>query len=431
MRKNLKRIYSISAVAMLLGAVLLSTACIRENAASAGSSEESSAATAETAEIRAAKELIEKAPNSPQGYSRLAVAYIRQARETGDFKINEKANEAVSKALEIDADNFEANKIRASLLLTFHQFPEALILGGKLQQKYPDDAFFYGVLTDANVEIGNYEAALENVQKMVDMRPDTASYSRVAHVRSLYGDSEGAINAMTTAARIADPADKEAQAWCLVRLAKEYFEIGDYQKAEQTYDEALSTFPDYHLALAGKGKILLALEKPQEAITFLENSQARSKSTETAINLGHAFTKLGNPDEARRYYEIAAQTEMGPESIDHRKITLLWADRGENLPKALEIAAFEAKTHRDIYTADSLAWCLYKSGKIDEAKVQIANAMRLNTKDAIIIYHAGMIELEAGNKVKAKQLLTKALKLNPKFDPFQAETAKSTLESLS
>ena len=129
--------YKLTAFAILLLAIISTTACFREATSKAESAENIPISNAETDEIRNALKVIEKMPDAALGYNRLAVAYIRRARETGDFSLNTKAETAVKRALEIDENSFEANKINASLLLTFHKFTEALEVGTILQQKYP------------------------------------------------------------------------------------------------------------------------------------------------------------------------------------------------------------------------------------------------------------------------------------------------------
>ena len=91
--------------------------------------------------IQKAQALIEKMPDSPRGYNGLAVAYIKSARETGDFSLNSKAETAVSRALEVEPENLDARKLKASLHLTFHRFQEGLEAGIELQKTNPNDAF--------------------------------------------------------------------------------------------------------------------------------------------------------------------------------------------------------------------------------------------------------------------------------------------------
>ncbi len=419
---------------VLLSVIFLTVSCSNQSAASSNQSVEKSA-NPETVfstnpQVKAAQEMISKSPDAPLGYTMLALSYIKLARESGDFSLNSKAESAVNRALELEPENAIAKKLQASLLLTFHRFSEALEATTKLHQQYPQDSFVYGALTDANVELGNYEEAVKNVQKMVDLKPNMESYARVSHVRSLYGDTDGAIEAMGTAAKSADPADKEARAWCRVYLGNEYFKAGQYNNAELAYDLALRIFPEYHLALAGKGQTRMAAGDYENAIKFLTQSQERVPLTETVIMLGDLYKKTGNTDKANQQYELAQFIEQKLGNIDMRRLALLWADQNIKLDEALAIAEKEHAARKDIFTADIYAWCLYKKGNFQEAQKAIQDAMRLKTKDARIFYHAGMIEKELGNKQNAIDYLKKSLDTNPSFDILQAEIAKTTLQEL-
>ncbi len=380
--------------------------------------------------IAEAQKIIEKNPTLPAGYNTLALAYIRLARETGDFSLNSKAETFVNHALEIEPANYDAQKIKASLLLTFHKFQEALDFGTQLQKDHPQDAVIYGVLTDANVELGKYQEAADAVQQMVNLRPNMESYARASYVRYFYGDSDGAIDAMRTAAKIADPQDKEAQAWCLVHLGDELFKVGHYEESEKAYDQSLSAFPNYHFGLAAKGKIRAAAGDFENAVKFYLQAQERIPLTLTNIALGDIYTKLGKPEEAQKQYDLAEFIERKFGNIDQRTLALMWADHNTKLDEALQIAAAEHDKRKDIYTADIYAWTLYKKGQFEEAKKIIPEAMRMKTKDARIFYHAGMIEKALGNKKAAADYLQKALKLNPAFDVLQSDVAKNALQEV-
>lgn len=428
-------IYNISTVG-LIWLVLLSGACSEYSSSAsekppAENKPENSAATnPTTGQIEAAQKAIEKSPNSAAGYNSLAAAYIHAARETGDFSLNSKAETAVGRALEIEPQNADSQKLKISLMLTFHRFAEALEAANALQPKFPQSPFFYGALTDANVELGNYKEAIDNVQKMVDLRPNMESYARVSYVRSLHGDADGAIEAMRTAAKIADPMDREAQAWCLVHLGDEFYKVGNYTEAEKQYDTALKVFPDYHFALAGKGRARAAQNDFEAAAQLLTASNNRVPNVENVILLGDVLFKTEKPDEANKQYDLAQFIEQQFGNIDQRRLALLWADRDTKLDEALTIAEREHQTRKDIFTADVYAWCLYKKGRFQEAKVAIAEAMRLKTKDARIFYHAGMIEKSLGNKKSAADYLDKSLRTNRAFDILQTENAQSALREL-
>lgn len=422
--------------AILFLVIFLNTACQQQSSIDGGqsvkaeNSERIFSAAPENAEIETAQKLIEKNPDAVGGYNSLAIAYIREARKSGDFSLNSKAETAVNRALEIEPENYDAQRLQASLLLTFHKFQEGLEAGKKLQQKSPQDPFGYGVLTDANVELGNYKEAIDAAQQMVDLRPGMESYARVSYVRSMHGDSDGAIEAMKMAASIADPMDKEAKAWTVTHLGNEYFKVGRYEEAEKQYDTALKILPDYHFALTGKGSVRAAAGDYENAVKFYTQSQEKVPLTQTIIPLGDVYKKIGKTEEAKKQYELAEFIEQKLGNTDQRTIALLWANQDTKLDEALQIARAEHEKRKDIYTADIYAWTLYKKGQFEEAKKVITEALRLKTKDAQIFYHAGMIEKELGNKKAAADYLQKAIKLNPAFDVLQIETAKSALQEL-
>jgi tetratricopeptide (TPR) repeat protein len=382
-------------------------------------------------EIGEALKLIEKVPDSPTGYVRLAAVYIKRARAAGDFSLNSKAETAIDKALQIAPEDVPARKLKASLHLTFHRFPEALELGKELQAEFPADAFIYGVLTDAQVELGNYKEAVEAAQKMVDLKPNSNSYARVAHLRSLYGDHAGAVEMFKTAARTADPQDKEAQSWCLAQLGDELWKNGKYAEAEKVYDEALQNFPNYHPALAGKGRARAARGDFETALKFLNDANNRVPNVETAILLGDIYTRQGSSEKAKQQYDLVELIEqkIGVNN-DRKRLALLWADHDLKLDDALAITRLEYASRRDIFTADALAWTLYKKGQLTDARAAITAALNPKANDARIFYHAGMIEKDLGNRAEAKKWLESALKINPMFDLLQAENARKALSEL-
>jgi len=213
-------------------------------------------------------------------------------------------------------------------------------------------------------------------------------------------------------------------------LGEEFFRIGNYAEAEKQYDAALQTFPNYHLALAGKGRARAGQNDFETAVKLLSESNNRVPNVENVIFLGDVYSKIGKQDEANKQYELAQFVEQQFGNTDQRRLALLWADRDTKLDEALTIAAREHEARKDIYTADIYAWCLYKKGQFQEAKKAIDEAMRLKTKDARIFYHAGMIEKGLGNKKAAADYLKKALETSPAFDILQAENAKKALQEL-
>lgn len=423
--------FSSKAILLILAAAFGSFGCSDSRMASENEVSAASAVPDRQGTIQTAEALIEKFPDSPAGYRALAMAYIRIGRETGDPVNTEKALAAVEKGLSISVNDTVLRKLKATVFLSDHRFAEAHEVGLALQKEHPRDAFVFGILTDANAELGNYKQAAEYAQMMVDTRPDSSSYARAAHIRSLYGDHDGAVEMYKVAARTADPSDKEAQAWCLAQLGNELWRNGKYDESLNVYNESLQVMPGYHHALFGKGRTLASKGDLNTAKELLIESQNRSVGIDTVLLLGDVYRRLGDTENAAKQYAMAegGEASLGAHYDEHR-MALYWADNDKNLDRALEVAIADYAEIKDIYASDILAWSYYKKGRFAEAKAQAELAMRLKTRDARIYYHAGMIELALGNKAQAKTHLQTALQINPRFDLTKADSAEAALKTL-
>ena len=386
--------------------------------------------TAADKQILAAQLSVQQNSTASLGYNMLAAAFMQKARETGDFSFNARAEQSLNHSFEIAPDNYEGLKLQAAVLLNYHRFAEALQVAQRVQAINPRDHEVYGAVVDALVELGEYERAVDAAQKMVDLRPDTASYSRISYIRSLHGDKKGAIEAMKMAAESANPQNPESIAWCRVHLGDELMNSGRADEAEREYDHALYLFPDYHFALAGKARARYAAGDTDGAMTLYKRAIERVPLPNYIAALGDLYAKLGRTDEAKQEFEQVEFIEkMGAGGGTYsRQLALFWADHDMRLDEALDIAQRERATRKDIYASDILAWCLYKKGRFAEAKNFMDEALRLNTQDPMLLYHAGMIALATGDKKKSREYLKQALDINPNFDILQSEIARQKLK---
>ena len=390
-------------------------------------------ATPADSRIQAAQRTVEQHPNKAESFNLLASAYLQKARETNDFGFNSRAEAALGRSLELAPDDYDALKLRGKLLLTYHRFSDALELARKLQTIRPDDHDLYGMLTDAEVELGNYAEAIAAAQKMVDLRPDSNSYARVSYLRSLHGDAEGAIQAMTVAVKASDPNDPEGIAWCRVHLGDELMNAGKPTEGELEYDKALLIFPDYPLGLAAKARARVRAGDLNKALELYERAQNRTPLPDTAVALGDLYAKLGRADEAKRQYDLVEFIERNSAASGtySRQLAMLWADHDANLQPALAIVQRERSLRQDVFTCDALAWILFKNKRLDEAQKSIDEALRLGTRDARIFYHAGMIYEAQGDTSKASKYLKLAFTISPTFDLLQADKARQTLAAIN
>lgn len=381
--------------------------------------------------ISAAKAAVSDHPERAKSHIKLAAAYLQKVRETGDYSLNRTAERSISRARELEPGNFSADILEIQIMLSEHRFAEALSVAEPLGKKHPDNTLVLAARTDALTELGRYDEAVDAAQKFVDTRPNAASYSRVAHLRSLYGRTESALEARKLAVRMADPKDRETYAWYLSRLGNEYLISGRTDEAADAFDKALDALPEYHWALAGKGKVLAARGDLEKAAVIYERIVKRVPETTREIYLGDIYTALGRIDDAQKVYEEAVKRETGRPGADLHRIALFWADRGINLDRAAEIARKDLESQSDLAASDTYAWVLFKQGSFAEAKAQMQDAMRLGSKNALYYYHLGMIENALGNRTEAVKYLKLALKTQSSFDLVQAPVARRTLDRLS
>ena len=161
-----------------------------------------------------ARRLIETNPKNYEAYNALALALSRRARETSDVKFYADAEDTLKKAFEISPDNFDGRRIQVWLLLGRHEFAAAREEALKLNKRMPDDVMVYGFLTDANVELGNYDDAEKSAQLMLNLRPgNSPGVTRAAYLRELFGDVDGALELMNMALASISPSEVEDAGW--------------------------------------------------------------------------------------------------------------------------------------------------------------------------------------------------------------------------
>lgn len=371
-------------------------------------------------------------PEDAEGHTLLGTAYLQLARETADPANYAKAEAALDRALELAPDNVEALVGRGSLALSRHEFEAALRLGEQAVAINATIPRVYGLIGDAQVELGRYEEAVVSIQTMVDLRPDLASYSRVSYLRELHGDLDGAIDAMQRAVS-AGGGNEENTEYVRVQLGNLYFAAGDLAAAERAYAESLAHRADYPYALAGMARVRAAQGDLTEAIDLYERASANIPAPEFVIALGEALEAAGRRDEAADQYALVEAIGQLLEANGVRsdlEIAAFLAEHGRDPETAVARARGALEVRPTIVAADTLAWALHAAGKDDEAAEHADRALRLDTSSSLMLYHAGVIAAANGETDLARSRLERALELNPHFSPLFAPRAEAVLSEL-
>jgi tetratricopeptide (TPR) repeat protein len=358
---------------------------------------------------------------------------MRRARETGDPTWYGHARAAVDRARLLDPPDFAALRTQAWVLLGLHEFTAARTVAEEALARDPADWPSWANLTDALVELGDYARAADAADRLAELRPGVAAWTRVAGLQGLLGDRRAAIATLELAATAAAAAEPETLAWTLVHLGHEQRGLGRHEDAADSSERALAAFPDYHLALLGLARARAAQGGLDQAIALAARAFERVPAPETAGLLGDLYDAAGARSEAEQHWELVRVMERlaAAQGTSYgREVALFLADHDRELPDALRLARADVAARPDVYGFDVLAWTLHKNARHAEAKRAASRALRLGTESAAFHYHAGMIARALHRPRAAARHLARALALDPAFDVRQAPAARAALDAL-
>ncbi len=383
--------------------------------------------------IRSLEERVRRDPEDHAAHNRLAGFYLQRARETGNAEYINLAARAARASLASVPELRNAGGLAAlaEAELASHDFVAARDHAVQLIELDPGKSYPFGILCDAQLELGAYTEAASAIQRMERAGGgiNSGSEIRMARLSTLHGDMPGAqrhlSNALALALNLPAPS-RETVAWCRWQLGETSFAVGDYETAERHYRDALTTFPDYYRALASMGRVRAARGDVAGAIEHYEHIVSRLPDPVFFATLGDLYRVAGREPEAAAQYRLVeqiARLNAVNGALYNRQLALFYADHDMNTEEAYRLAAREYEVRRDIYGADALAWTALKAGRIAEAQTAMREALRLGTRDARLFYHAGMIARAAGDQDAARAYINRALALNPQFDSLQASIA--------
>ena len=242
-------------------------------------------------------------PDDALAHNRLAGAYIRKARESGDIAYYGLAEQTAQRSLHIIPRGpvaARAHTLLAAVQLARHQFREALVSVRTALDQDPSEKTPQAIAGDALIELGDYEEAERAYARLAGLDGPRRPDARVAYLKFLRGDTPGAIASMREAVArtsAAIPAG-EPLAWTRTQLAHLLRNTGDLSGAEAGYRDALTALPGYHPALAGQAALQAARGRLQDAVPLYQKALDVVPLPEYAAALGDVHTKLGRKADA-------------------------------------------------------------------------------------------------------------------------------------
>jgi tetratricopeptide (TPR) repeat protein len=333
------------------------------------------------------------------------------------------------RARRIAPSDLDAASGLASLALSRHKFALGLELGRKALALSPTTARNYGVVGDAQLELGRYRKAFAAFDTMARLKPGVSSYSRIAYARELLGNIHGARRALLLA-RDAAADEKEPFAWTDTQLGKLELSQGRLDAATVYLRGALRTFPGYVYALDALAQVEAARGNLARA-TILERRAVETIPLPQFVGLyGDLLHVTGHQRAARIQYrtEDGIRRLLAANGVRTDLETALFdVDHGIRLDASLALARKAQHERPSIDGDDVLAWALTRTGHCNEALGYSKRALRLGTRDAAKLFHRAMIERCLGHD--ATPWARRAATLNPSFSLLWAPTLKRMVRS--
>jgi tetratricopeptide (TPR) repeat protein len=321
----------------------------------------------------------------------LADALLRQARATTDVRPAGRAATVLETMLRSSPGTYDGLRLLGAIDLSLHRFEAALEVGRRARDMRPDDAWNYGVIGDAQIELGDYDAAFGAFDRMMQLRPGPGAYARAAYALELTGHLDGALQAMDMAYSATAPQDPEALAWYSTQIGEVQLKLGRTADADRSFRRALFTFPQYPLAMIGTGKVRAALGNSEEALAIYLEQFGRTPTLDLAARIGDLHAAAGRVDAAEHYYELAEDLAGPVAAQTEATLALFLAEHNRKPREAVSIAERVASWRHDIQTEHALAWSYYKAGRAGDAQAAMALALRTGSRDELLLAHAAAI----------------------------------------
>ncbi len=319
----------------------------------------------------------------------LSQLFINEARITGEHgHYYPGALAVLDQLLEKPIENkdlrFRALSAKASVQLSQHDFAQALATGEEAVKLNPYNAQIYGVLVDANVELGNYEEAVAMADKMVSIRPDLRSYARVSYLREIHGQVDGAIEAMDMAVEAGYPG-YEQTCWARLTLGNLHAQYGEKEKAEYQYRMALEERENYPFAIAEIAQLRIDEGKYEEAEKMLDEACKLIPEFGFYVQLADIYKATGRNEKFDKTIE-EIKLMLEDDVVHGHNMNLeyahLYKDQLGDLGKALEYTKAEYEKRPDNIDVNRLLAQIYhEMGDEASAEKHYAVAARTNSQN--------------------------------------------------
>ncbi len=197
-----------------------------------------------------------------------------------------------------------------------------------------------------------------------------------------------------------------------IQIASIYMDKGDRERAITVLRSGIMVQPDAPQLYKALAIVYNEIGKKEEALMNAAYAVVlRPHDPSYLFSLGALLERQGQWKKSEKFLKRALKLDpQNPSLLNY--LGYMYIDRGVNLDEGISLVrkALAIRPNNPYYL-DSLAWGLFKKGKLKRARqIQEGALRRIKEKNAIMLSHMGAIYMALGMKEKAKALYAEALR---------------------
>ena len=209
--------------------------------------------------------------------------------------------------------NYFLYNLFGAVLADKKNFEQALVNYKKSLEINPDYAEGHNNLGVTFYKLGKFIESIDSYHRAIKIKPNFAkSYNNLGLAYKELGKFNESINNYQQAIKI-NPDYAEAHN----NLGVTFKKIGELSKSIDSYQQAIKINPDYAEAHNNIGNVYNSNQKIDDAIlSYKKAIKLNDKFTEAYSNLGNLLKEIGKVDEAKKYEEKLLKIE--PDNIEYK-----------------------------------------------------------------------------------------------------------------
>lgn len=314
---------------------------------------------------------------------------------------------SLSRAVELNPYNFEARLHLGTALAQNNDPEKALVQFQAAQRLNPRSPVPYLNSGLALATLTRFEEAKTSFTRLLSIEPNNpAALLNLGRIETELGNPEQAIKIFQQL-ELAYPGEKSIFLMHAIALQNKQ----DYQSALNKIDSCLKLDPAYDDAINGKGLILRAMGRLDEALACFESAAKLSPNNPRFLGqLGALEIELGNLKAAettlRRACEISPNI---PDILINLGLSL--AKQGLNFEAAEQYRKALAINSKSFDALNNLGACLLKLDAFEEAEKALSAALEINAESSAAIYNLAKCFNKSHRNLEAIDLYLKAIEI--------------------